>query len=463
MARASLRAARGRTARALARAEAAEAALARLEASAAWRVTYPLRRAAHAVPPSIYGALRPGARSGRAGGTEAAPNLAEPESPPDTRPLALILDDHFPDPDSDSGSIDIVNLAEALRDEGFAVALAADRDHGDDHRPASAGLVRRGLRALGRGDGIDTPDVIRRLAPGAALVVLNRLYCGGRFLESVAAAAPRAAIIFNTVDLHWIRIGREAELANDDRLRVVAIDARAREGAIAAAADASLVVSDRERALLEAEAPGALVIALPLARPLRPPVAPFAGRAGIGFIGGFRHQPNVDGLNWFLREVWPLVRAADPSIRLSVVGADLPPSLLAGVGDEVEALGHLPDVDPWFERLRVTIAPIRYGAGVKGKVVSSLAAGVPCVATTVALEGVEFINGGGALRADTPDAFAAGVVALHQQEGRWAAMSTGAQEIAKRRFALDPWRHRLHDLLWSLDLLPRGSSPGGTT
>jgi glycosyltransferase involved in cell wall biosynthesis len=134
------------------------------------------------------------------------------------------------------------------------------------------------------------------------------------------------------------------------------------------------------------------------------------------------------------------------------VGEGCPPGLLAGVPGRVRALGHLPDVGPWFEGLRLTVAPLRFGAGAKGKVASSLAAGVPCVATPIAAEGMGLSEAAGVLVAGDAAGFAAHVVAAHGDAARWERLSRGGLAYAEAVLSLPAWRARLDGLLREIGL-----------
>jgi Glycosyl transferases group 1 len=447
------------------RALAAEARLAEIEASAAWRLTWPARRLAYAVPKPIYNLVRraPG-RLLRAvrGGPERRPPpppvSAPTRSEPSRGPAALLIDDHWPRPDRDAGSIEIVNLAEALRDLGFEVWFAADRDHATDtggHWPIRDALTARGIRCLRPADAPSVGAFLEQEGTRFALVVLNRVYGGGRFMEDVLRHCTAARIIFNTIDLHHLRLLREADLRGDaPALAAAAAAAREREEALAREADATIVVSETERRLLAASIPGANIVVLPLARDVCPPRTPFEARFGVGFIGGFAHAPNLDAVRFFLAEIWPLVLRGNPRCEFSIVGADLPPAVLDGVSGAVRYHGPVPDAAPWFESLRLTVAPLRFGAGVKGKVVSSLAAGVPCVATPLAIEGMGLRDGDGVLVASSPELLAEHVLRVHDNPCLWADLSAGGLAQVAARFSPVAWRKTLAEALWVMDVLP---------
>jgi len=456
-----------RARRAVERALEAEARLAEFEASAAWRLTWPARRLAYAVPKPLYDLVRKGpgrllrvARGDAERRPEAAPVATPVPSAPARGPAALLIDDHWPRPDRDSGSIDIANLAEALVGLGFEVVFGADRDHAADIGGGSPGhdaLTSRGVRCLGPLDARSVGAFLEGEGGRFALVVLNRVYGGGRFMDEVRRHCTGARVVFNTIDVHHLRVRREAELRGDAAGLAAAAMVREREEALAREADATLVVSEAERDVLAASVPDAHFVVLPLARAVRPPLAPFEARSGVGFIGGFAHAPNVDAVRFFLAEVWPLVLRGDPACGFSIVGADLPPAVLDGAPGAVRYLGAVADAEPWFESLRLTVAPLRFGAGVKGKVASSLAAGVPCVATPVAVEGMGLREGDGVLVAAAPEMLAERVLRAHADPDLWAYLSTRGLAHAADAYSPAAWRRTLAEALWEMDVLPDGA------
>lgn len=440
------------------RAGAAEERLAALLSSRAWRVTWPLRRLASAIPGPLYRRLA---------GVPAEAPLPEPKSreplPTVTLAPVLLVDDNWPRPDRDAGSIEIVNLAEALAAEGYMVHLAVDESRSGlsapDAAAARAALEARGLKCLSHLDSPSLEAFLRRDGGRYRMIVLNRVYCGGGLFERVRSWCPDARVVFNTIDLHHVRIAREAAMSGDAELAAIAEATRAREEMLAAEADATFVVSDTERDSLRAAQPRANVFVLPLARLVHAPRTRFADRAGVGFIGGFAHAPNLDAVRFFLAEVWPLVLQDWPECRFSIVGADLPAELLGKQDGRVkypgvEYMGAVPDVGPWFERLRLTVAPLRFGAGVKGKVVSSLAAGVPCVVTGIAAEGMGLRHGVDALLADDAAGMARQILRLRDDEGLWNRLSAGGMAHVAGQFSPAAWRLRLRQALWTIDALP---------
>jgi glycosyltransferase involved in cell wall biosynthesis len=383
-------------------------------------------------------------------------NIAPAEHPaPATgvlsRGVALVIDYHWPEPDRDSGSVDIFNLMQALQVLGFEPILAAAEQH-DGPQPARDRLMAQGIRCLLPGDAPTVADYVVRHGPMIDLCVLCRVYCGGAFLEMVQAHCRKARLVFNSIDLNFLREERRARLTGDAALLAMIGQLRAREEHIIRHCDATLVVSEAECSLLAETMPASLVVHMPLARPIHPPVAPFAARRGIGFVGSFAHGPNADAMRLFLAEIWPLVRQALPDCRLSIAGAGVPADLADGAGPSVEILGHVPDLGPWFESLRLTVAPLRFGAGAKGKVASSLCAGVPCIATPVAAEGMALAEASGVLVESEPAAFAAAVIRAYGDEALWTRLSAGGLAHARDHLSLAAWQGLLDATLRRIGL-----------
>jgi glycosyltransferase involved in cell wall biosynthesis len=152
--------------------------------------------------------------------------------------------------------------------------------------------------------------------------------------------------------------------------------------------DVVITHSATEAALLRAQLPGILVSVVPWSVALRPSSTSFGDRHGVAFIGNFRHEPNIDAVHWLAEGLLPLVRQADPSIEFEIIGSHMPSSVKLLAQPGLKIVGHVDHLEAVFDRVRLTIAPLRYGAGLKGKVIESLAAGIPCIGTSIAYEGM---------------------------------------------------------------------------
>jgi glycosyltransferase involved in cell wall biosynthesis len=164
------------------------------------------------------------------------------------------------------------------------------------------------------------------------------------------------------------------------------------------------------------------------------------------FIGGFDHLPNVDGMLWFVHEVMPLIRQRWPG-RLTILGSNPPPEVRALSSEDVTVTGYQADVGPFFRAAAVFVAPLRYGAGVKGKVGHAMSFGVPVVTTRIGSEGMGIVDGRHALVRDDPATFAQAVVQLATDADLWKCVSAAGVMLVTERFSPAQMRVRLRDLL----------------
>lgn len=244
-------------------------------------------------------------------------------------------------------------------------------------------------------------------------------------LPLIRSYCPTARVAYDMVDFHGLRMMREAALTDNPALVEAAERQRAVEISCARAADVTIAVTENERAAMLDLASDVVVEVLPnVFEPLRQEPGPVHGRRDLLFVGGFWHKPNGDAVRWFVDKIWPLICRDEPSLLLRIVGANADDEVLAlGTRPGVEVLGFVPDLTPLYEQHRVFVAPLRYGAGMKGKVGQSLMHGLPVVATSVGAEGMDLQNGVHVLVADEEEDFAAEVLRLLRDDALWSQLA----------------------------------------
>ncbi|HYM86015.1 MAG TPA: glycosyltransferase, partial [Pseudoxanthomonas sp.] len=230
----------------------------------------------------------------------------------------LIIDALTPQPDRDSGSLRLFNLIRLLQEEGAHVCFVADN-------PAHAGAYTEALQQLG----VETwyaPYVgnftafLQQQGNRFDTVMLCRHYVATAFLPLLARHAPQARVVFDTVDLHYLRERRGAEMNGDDAMLRASEVTRTSELAVMARADVTLVVSQVEQEWLAHEAPGRVVEVLSNLHRVAGPGEPYCQRRDLVFVGGFRHPPNVDAAVWFAQVAMPLVRERLPDVVFHCIG-----------------------------------------------------------------------------------------------------------------------------------------------
>ena len=357
----------------------------------------------------------------------------------------LVIDACMLTPDQDSGSLRMFEILAAARDLGCKVTFVADNlEYSATYTPA---IQRQGVevRYHPYERGVDT--YLAHHAAEFDVIVLSRVSVAAKHLAQLRRAAPRAKIIFDTVDLHFVREERASELVGGTGARIAAALTRKQELDVIGRADASLVVSPVEKALLATLLPQAPVHILSNIHVNMPGGKPFAERAGILFIGGFRHPPNLDAITWYVDAVLPILRARAPQLITTIIGSNAPSVLQKFAAPDFVIAGYVPDVEPYFRATRVAISPLRYGAGVKGKVNLAMQYGVPVVATSASAEGMYLAHETNVLIADTAASFADAILRVHEDEALWNKLVAGGHMNIEEHFSRTCARNALRGLL----------------
>ncbi len=299
----------------------------------------------------------------------------------------LVIDTHWPRLDRDAGSQAVWSHMCALQELGWEVEFVASSEH--RRTDATAALEAAGVVCHAEPATTSVEDVLRRHAGRFDLVYMHRATNAWSYAGLARQHQPRARLVYSVADLHFLRLGRQAEVEGRTDLARYARAMRVQEVLAARLADTVITHSPHEAALLERLAPEARVHVVPWAVTPRPVTNPWSERQGVVFVGNFGHAPNRDAMHWLTQDVMPLVWARDPEIMCLIAGGDLPQRLAAVVTDRrVQLLGHVPDLATLYGRARLAVAPLRFGAGIKGKVLEAFAAGLACVMTPVAAEGL---------------------------------------------------------------------------
>ncbi len=358
---------------------------------------------------------------------------AQGASPRAVAPRSIAIDQGVPDPARDAGSSAVLSHLESLRRLGYAVEFAAA--HSLARVPAHDGIEARGITAWHAPWIASVEELLAAAGETADVVYIHRLPVMRRYAALARDWCPNARLVFCIADLHHLRAARqyaiEAAVPFEAALATPRIAAlRAQELAACEAADAVIAHSQAEAAIIAAEAPDAVVHVIPWHVPVEPATTPWAERRGVAFVGSYGHPPNLDAAHVLLDTVMPLVWAKAPELRLVLAGSDLPASLAARASPLVDVLGQVPDLASLWNQVRLTCAPLRFGAGLKGKILSSLAAGLPCVTTPVGAEGIPAAALPGSIAAD-PAGLAAAILRLHEDEVAYRSASEAGLAYAR--------------------------------
>jgi GT2 family glycosyltransferase len=375
------------------------------------------------------------------------------------RGRVLVIDHRMLTPDRDAGSVRMLEMLRAIRQRGHHVSFLPDNLLAV--APYHQQLQRIGIEVLHHPYCNSIAGFLKKSGHEYDLVIISRAEIAARHMTTVRRFAPQAKLVFDTVDLHFLRETREAELKQDPVLRAAVARRKQQELRLVRNADLTLVVSQAELELLGNECPWHEVRIFPTVYPLGEAEIPGpGGRQNIIFIGSFEHPPNVDAVLHFAREIFPRVLVRIPDAVFQVIGSDPTPEIRALARKNIEVLDFVPDVVPYFHRARLSVAPLRFGAGVKGKVNQSMALGVPTVVTSIAAEGMHLAHEENAMIADDAEGFAEAIVRVWTSPDFWQRLSEAGRNNVREYFSVEAAGRHIDALLSWAGISTPGSRGG---
>src|SRR5882724_3404234 len=365
--------------------------------------------------------------------------------PPPGRKNILVIDHHIPMPDRDSGSLRMFQILKLLHELGHRVTFIPDNLA--DISPYTAALQKRGIKVVRH------PYVKKvrayLIAHGSEfdVVVLSRCQFARKHIADVRLYAPQSRIIFDTVDLHFLREESEARLTGDPETRRKAQETKQWEYDLIDQSDETWVVSSTEQRLLQKELPDKSFQLVSNIVDVPGSNTPFALRRDWLFIGGFQHPPNIDAVLFFLKEIYPLINEHLSDAKFYIIGDKVPPEIMTLAKEKIIIAGLQRDVRPFFDSVKLSVAPLRFGAGVKGKINQSMAFGVPVVAVSLDKKGTDLNDREEILVADQPEDFARAVIELYESEQLWNRISENGLKKTRALYSTDAARTKLEFLL----------------
>jgi glycosyltransferase involved in cell wall biosynthesis len=348
----------------------------------------------------------------------------------ETRRQLLFIDDHFPTPERDAGSVAAFEHMLSLQRLGYDVTYLPGVPT-ERREEVVAPLERVGIQCLSAPFCVDVPGAAAYQLRPFDVVFFHRFPNAALHLEATRAALPQARIVVSVADLHGLRARREAAV-HDDAGRTAEAEAIAeQEFSVLAKADRIITHSSLEAEQIQARLPGASVHVVPWRVVPRPLSRPFAEREGVAFVGSAAHPPNIDAVRLIRSSIWPGVRERK-ALRCFLIGGEHEDAQDAGI----VAVGWVPDLTSALQARRLSIAPLRYGAGVKGKVLESLACGVPCIMSPVAAEGIPLTPELSHLVAKDETAMIEKIVSLHDDETELKRFSDLSIQFVEQHYSL---------------------------
>jgi GT2 family glycosyltransferase len=355
---------------------------------------------------------------------------------------ALFLDATVITPDRDGGSMVADNWIRIIQSLGFKVSFAAPGQFQNVGEPTKR-LQRRGVECLYAPYYDSLIRYLRMHGKHLDVCVIFRYSVANSVLSAIRRFAPQAKVIFHVVDLHFLRSERQAKLFRLTPFSAESAAIKSKELEICARADLVATLSEVERQVILQERPEAKVWVSPPIHDVCKAVNGFESRRDLCYVGGYNHVPNQDAVRFFARIVFPLVLRKIPGIHFNIIGSDPPPDFSSLITENIRLLGHVPDLSPLLSRMRVFVAPIRWGAGVKTKISMSLSHGLPVVGTTVAFEGMNLVDGKDVLIADSPEEMCEQIVRAYSESDLWKTLSQNGLLLASKEYSFDANRRIL--------------------
>ena len=330
---------------------------------------------------------------------------------------ALFIGYVWPEPQSSAAGLRTWNILEALLQSGFKLTFASP----SQRNTFTQKLEDRGIDTVCLQANDPAFDLfIKEFDPN--IVIFDRFVIEEQFGWRVQEHSPQALRILDTQDLHFLRRARQRALENHQPIELLSEDTL-REIASIYRSDLTLIISDFEYQLLvkEFKIPEDLLLLHRFIYPSPPSPPPFEKRSQMMMIGNFRHPPNRDGLIWFRDQIWPLMRQNRADLEVHLYGAYPSKEIMSLSQKNSGFIVKGPAVDQYLtlSQYRVNLAPLRFGAGIKGKISDGWWSGTPVVTTRIGAEGMhEGLDFGGFI-ADHPHEFAQHALNLYQNPKLW--------------------------------------------
>ncbi|WP_262249597.1 glycosyltransferase [Parapedobacter soli] len=360
------------------------------------------------------------------------------------RRCILIVEPLLPTFDQDSGSRRMFELIKLFLQLDWNVIFSPERKTQEE--PYYSLLVNMGVWVLNKPVfQKSSKSVIRQVIPWIDVAWIsrprmNRRY--GRFIKKKGIYW-----INDTVDIHFLRDERALEIGRIAPRKAKKVKRQKRmELSLLREADTVIAITGLEAKRLNSYGINNVAVVPNIHRPVKMELPGFEERQGLCFIGGFRHLPNVDAASWLVNDIMPLVWQKLPTVVVYLLGSLPTQEVLDLRSDRVHVPGYIPDVSPYFLSSRVFVAPLRFGAGMKGKIGQSFEFGLPVVTTDIGAEGMGLVDRKHYLRANTADEFAEAILELYHDNQLWADLSQGAL-AALEPYSVEQVGEKLKDIL----------------
>lgn len=360
----------------------------------------------------------------------------------------LMVDHYVPHFDQDAGGRHTFMYIKLVLSMGYKITFLTDNFY--ESQPYCEILNQMGVEVLfGLSYKENIMNWLKENLKYYDVVYLQRPHISMKYIDVVKQYAT-GKIIYDAHDLHHVRLMREYELTHNEETKKESEKWKAIEHDLFDRADVGYLVGDFERDIVAKAFPGKIVRDIPTYMYEEPPKAVsenYLERNDILFVGGFRHPPNQDAVLWFASEIYPKIKAAIPDIKWHIVGSMVSEEVQKLASDDIIIEGFVSDekLSELYDSCRMTVAPLRFGAGVKGKILEGCYNAIPVVTTPIGAEGMNLANNP-MIVVESADEIAKAVIDNYNdneklkrlaENGRQFILDTYTVEAAKRVFEPD--------------------------
>lgn len=347
----------------------------------------------------------------------------------------LVIDSCVPQADKDAGSVLMQGFLRTLATSGFDVWFYTDEINPDPKYILK--LLSLGVRFLDRQYFESGNDMIASISNEIDAIMLTRVDSGGSYYEAVKRENLTKPIIFNTVDLHYLRTYRHYKESRNPATLLESKRLKRRESFLIRNCDATVIISDAEVKILNESTISGNLWQIPIIVDFPEKILPFNGRKNIAFIGSYAHLPNIDAVEYFCETVWPEISSTVGDTKLLIVGPNAPKKWSDDYNgkNNIEVVGFVDDLEELLGTISCTVVPLRIGAGQKGKIATSLAHGVPCISSATGIEGMRLVAGDNVIVCDDANEWLSAIDELTNDQAVWESLSNAGIEHAKAHYS----------------------------
>ena len=359
----------------------------------------------------------------------------------------LVIDSYMPSYDRESGSRRLFELLKIFKALNYHVIFAAD--NGVKEEPYASLLQNLQIETLYTQEGYGTTieSQIQERLPLVDLAWICRPELNEKY-NSLIHQRPEIKVFYDTIDLHYLRLQRAWELSPEKSpaQAVEWVEMQSKELKMAHLADCTITVTPVEQEILESQGVNNIEVIPNIHTSYQGQLPSFEERSGILFIGSYNHPPNIDAVLWLCQEIMPLVWQTNPDLKVTLLGNNPNAEIKALQGDRITVTGYIDDVSPYFLSHKLSVSPLKYGAGMKGKIGQSLEYGLPVVSTSIGTEGMNLAPEDNILEANNTVKFANQILRISQDKFLWNHLSLNAKK-AIASYTPDVIKEKLRQIL----------------